>query len=66
MRRPATALKLDFDEDARQRYTRAFDEYARPSSASPCASGGRYAGISTSQSLEAVIFGELIRTRGIA
>ena len=29
-------------------------------------SGGRYAGISTSQSLESVIFGDLIRVRGIA
>ena len=29
-------------------------------------SGGRYAGIATSQSLDSVIFGELIRTRGIA
>ena len=29
-------------------------------------SGGRYAGIATSQSLESVIFGDLIRVRGIA
>ena len=29
-------------------------------------SGGRYAGIATSQSLESVLFGELIRVRGIA
>jgi hypothetical protein len=29
-------------------------------------SGGRYAGVSTSQSLESVIFGDLIKARGIA
>jgi hypothetical protein len=29
-------------------------------------SGGRYAGISTSQSIESVIFGDLVRMRGIA
>jgi len=29
-------------------------------------SGGRYAGMATSQSLESVLFGELIRVRGIA
>jgi hypothetical protein len=28
-------------------------------------SGGRYAGVATSQSLESVIFGDLIRVRGI-
>ena len=47
-------------------YTRAFDEYADPIQTVALRSGGRYAGISTAQSLEQVIFGELIRTRGIA
>ncbi|HEY1242113.1 MAG TPA: DUF58 domain-containing protein [Bryobacteraceae bacterium] len=60
------ALKLDFDESARTRYTRAFDEYAGDLQRLALRSGGRYAGISTTQSLESVIFGDLIRMRGIA
>ena len=61
-----TALKLDFDDDARERYMRAFDEYSAAIQSLALRSGGRYAGIATSQSLESVIFGELIRVRGIA
>jgi uncharacterized protein (DUF58 family) len=60
------ALKLDFDNDARARYTRAFDEYSSAIQTLALRSGGRYAGICTSQTLESVIFGELIRVRGIA
>jgi uncharacterized protein (DUF58 family) len=59
-------LKLDFDEGARQRYTRAFDEYALAIEGRALRSGGRYVGISTNQPLESVIFGELVRARGIA
>jgi uncharacterized protein (DUF58 family) len=59
-------LKLDFDEGARERYTRAFDEYCSGIQTMALRSGGRYAGIATSQSLESVIFGDLIRARGIA
>jgi uncharacterized protein (DUF58 family) len=59
-------LKLDFDETARGRYTQAFDEYASAIQTIALRSGGRYAGIATSQSLENVVFGELIRARGIA
>jgi uncharacterized protein (DUF58 family) len=60
------ALKLDFDDQARERYTRAFDEYSAAIQALALRSGGRYAGICTSQTLESVIFGDLIRMRGIA
>jgi len=60
------SLKLDFDEAARQRYTRAFDEYCAGVQSLALRSGGRYAGIATSQPLENVIFGELIKVRGIA
>ena len=59
-------LKLDFDDDARQRYTRAFDEYSAALQTMAMRSGCRYAGVATSQSLESVIFGDLIRARGIA
>jgi hypothetical protein len=60
------AMKLDFDEEARARYTQAFDEYCSGLQTIAMRSGGRYAGIATSQSLESVIFGDLIRVRGIA
>jgi len=59
-------LKLDFDDGARQRYTHAFDEYAEAIQTMAHRSGGRYAGIATSMPLENVIFGDLIRLRGIA
>jgi uncharacterized protein (DUF58 family) len=59
-------LKLDFDDAARERYTRSFDAYAAMIQNMALRSGGRYAGISTSQPLESVIFGELIKVRGIA
>jgi hypothetical protein len=59
-------MKLDFDDDARQRYTRAFDEYSAGLQTAAMRRGGRYAGVATSQSLESIIFGDLIRVRGIA
>lgn len=59
-------LKLDFDDAARRRYTHSFDEYAAAVQSMAHRSGGRYAGVSVSQPLESVIFGELIRMQGIA
>jgi uncharacterized protein (DUF58 family) len=59
-------LKLDFDEDARRRYVQSFDEYSSALQSIAARSGGRWAGIATSQSLESVIFGDLIRLKGIA
>jgi uncharacterized protein (DUF58 family) len=59
-------MKLQFDDAARQRYTRAFDEYADSIQHLAMRSGGRYVGICTSQPLEEVIFGPLLRARGIA
>jgi uncharacterized protein (DUF58 family) len=60
------AMKLDVDEEARARYTHAFDEYCADLQRLALRSGGRYAGMATSQALESVIFGDLIRMRGIA
>jgi uncharacterized protein (DUF58 family) len=60
------SLKLDFDEAARERYTRAFDEYCATVQTMALRGGGRYAGIAVSQALEDIIFGELIRAQGIA
>src|ERR1041385_6577865 len=48
-------LKLDFDDDARRRYTQSFDEYCSVIQTLAMRSGGRYAGVSVSQSLESVI-----------
>jgi uncharacterized protein (DUF58 family) len=59
-------LKLDFDDQARIRYTHCFDEYAATIQTMAQRSGGRYAGIATSQPIESVIFGDLVRMRGIA
>jgi uncharacterized protein (DUF58 family) len=59
-------LRLDIDEEARTRYTLAFDEYCAGLQRLALRSGGRYAGIATSQPLDSVIFGDLIRMRGIA
>jgi uncharacterized protein (DUF58 family) len=59
-------LKLDVDEEARARYTRSFDGYSAELERLALRSSGRYAGIATSQPLESVIFGDLIRMRGIA
>ena len=60
------SLKLDFDDQSRIRYTHAFDEYAATIQTMAQRSGGRYAGVSTSQPIESVIFGDLVRMRGIA
>jgi uncharacterized protein (DUF58 family) len=60
------SLKLDFDELARERYTAAFDEYSAAIRTMALRSGGRYAGVSTAMPIESVIFGELVKMRGIA
>jgi uncharacterized protein (DUF58 family) len=59
-------LKLDFDDESRRRYTLAFDDYCDSIQTIALRSGGRYAGFSTSSSLESIVFGELIRIKGIA
>ena len=59
-------MKLDFDDQAQVRYTRAFDEFGAGLQHLALRSGGRYIGVSVSQPLEDVIFGEMVRARGIA
>jgi uncharacterized protein (DUF58 family) len=59
-------MKLQFDEAARARYTRAFDEYASAVQQLAERSGGRYVGISTAQPLDEILFGPVLRARGIA
>jgi len=59
-------LKVEFDDSARARYTQAFDEYADTIQKVALRSGGRYLGISTAQPVEEVVFGPLVRARGVA
>lgn len=60
------ALKLDFDDEARRRYTHSFDEYAAAVQSMAHRSMGRYAGVSVAQSLDSIIFTEMVRMQGIA
>lgn len=61
-----THLRLQFDATARERYTQAFDEYAKSLERLAVRTGGRYLGVSTSQPIEEVVFGPLVRARGVA
>jgi hypothetical protein len=61
-----TEVRLQFDDQAREQYTRAFDEYSAALQQLAVRNGGRFAGVSTSTTLEDIIFGALVRTRGIA
>ncbi len=59
-------LKVQVDESARRRYTKAFDDYAGAIQKLALRSGGRYVGVTTAQSVEEVIFGPFVRSRGVA
>jgi uncharacterized protein (DUF58 family) len=59
-------VRLQFDDQARSQYTRAFDEYSAALQQLAVRNGGRFAGVSTATPLEDIIFGSLVRTRGIA
>ena len=56
-------LRLQFDEAARDRYTRAFDAFSTQLQQLALRNAGRYAGVSTNVPLEEVIFG-LVRFVG--
>ena len=59
-------LQLQFDEAARESYTRAFDAYAADLQQIALRNGGRYVGVSTGMPIEDIIFGSLVRSRVIA
>jgi uncharacterized protein (DUF58 family) len=59
-------VRLQFDDQAREQYTKAFDEYTAAIQQLAVRNGGRFASVSTSTALEEIIFGALVRTRGIA
>jgi len=62
----AGRMKVRFDQQARTRYTEAFDEYAAAIQKLAVRNGGRYAGVSTAQPVDEVIFGPLMLNRGVA
>jgi len=59
-------VRLIFDDDARARYTRAFDRFAASIEKLAERTGGRYVGVSTATPVEDVVFGSLVRAGGIA
>jgi uncharacterized protein (DUF58 family) len=59
-------VRLQFDDQAREQYTKAFDEYSAALQQLAVRNGGRFASVSTATPLEDIIFGSLVRTRGIA
>jgi uncharacterized protein (DUF58 family) len=59
-------LELAFDQEARQAYTTAFDEFARSLRDLAMRKGGRYVGLSTQTPLDEAIFGPIMGTRGMS
>ena len=59
-------LKLQFDDAARKNYTEAFDQFTARVEQLANRANGKYVGVSTAQPLEDVVFGKLVRARGVA
>jgi uncharacterized protein (DUF58 family) len=59
-------LQLQFDETARESYTRSFDKYADSLQQFALRNGGRYVGVSAAMPIEDIVFGSLVRSRVIA
>jgi uncharacterized protein (DUF58 family) len=59
-------LQISFDAQAREQYTRMFDEYASNLQKVALRNSGRYVGLETSMPVEDAIFGPLVRSRGVA
>jgi hypothetical protein len=58
-------VKMQIDERARERYTAAFDRYAETLQKIAVSNNGRYVSVSTATPLEDVIFGTLVRAKGL-
>ena len=58
-------LELDFDAEARERYTAAFDKFCEQVRRLAIHNGGRYAGMCTSLPVEEAIFGPISMARGV-
>jgi uncharacterized protein (DUF58 family) len=59
-------LRIEIDDEARRRYTEAFDQFSAVLKEVALRNDGRYAGLPISTSLEEAIFGTMIRARSIA
>ena len=58
-------VKLQVDAAARKKYTAAFDEYAHTIEKLAMRNGGRYVGVASSMAIEDVVFGALVRAKGV-
>jgi uncharacterized protein (DUF58 family) len=58
-------LEIGFDEDTRQSYTEAFDQFVKGIQRIGLRNSGRYVGISTGTAIEEAIFGPLTRSGGL-
>ena len=58
-------VKMQVDERAREKYTTAFDDYAETMQKVAARNSGRYVGVASTMSLEDVIFGSLVRAKGL-
>jgi hypothetical protein len=58
-------VKMQVDERAREKYTAAFDQYADGLQKIAVSNSGRYVGVTTTMALEDVIFGSLVRAKGL-
>jgi uncharacterized protein (DUF58 family) len=58
-------VKMQIDDRARERYTAAFDRYAETLQKIAVSNNGRYVSVSTTMPLEDVIFGTLVRAKGL-
>jgi uncharacterized protein (DUF58 family) len=59
-------LRMHVDDDARRKYTEAFDVFAAGIRQVALRNDGKYTGLPTSMPLEDAIFGSMVRTRSIA
>jgi hypothetical protein len=58
-------VKMQIDDQARDRYTAVFDQYASALQKTALSNNGRYVGVSTTTPLEDVIFGTMVRAKGL-
>lgn len=58
-------VEMDFDFEARERYTAAFDDWSEQLRRAALRHGGRYAAVPTSMSVEEAVFGPLVRVQGV-
>ncbi len=59
-------VRLQFDDSARRNYTSQFDAFTERIEHLTNRNNGKYVGVSTELSLDEIVFGSLIRARGVA